>query len=193
MDAKSKIEAIKQLLGLKFEAAAPAGENAEPAESETPKNEITLKDGIIARYEGDLAVGGELYVVTPQGETIAPDGNYEMEDGTVITVAGGTISAVMPPAESAAPDQGMSKDFTEDIEALKAEMSKNAELLAKVEAITAELNNVKEAFMKTVELVETFNNTPANPEEKPIDAMFKKQDPTEKIKAMAEALKSFKK
>ena len=194
MDAKSKIEAIKQLLGLKFEAAAPAGENAEPAETETPKNEITLKDGTIARYEGDLAVGGELYVVTPQGETIAPDGNYEMEDGTVITVAGGTISAVMPPAESAAPMQDMNKDFTADIESVKADMAKQAaELTAKFEAVTKELQTVKEAFMKTVELVETFNNTPAKPEEKPIDAMFKKQDPTEKIKAMAEALKSFKK
>lgn len=194
MDAKSKIDAIKALLGIKFEAAAPATETAEPAATENPKNEITLKDGTIARYEGDLAMGGELYVVTSEGETIAPDGNYEMEDGTVITVAGGTISAVMPPAESAAPEQGMNKDFTADIEAVKSEIAKQtAELTAKFDAVTKELQTVKEAFMKTVELVETFNNTPKVETPAPVDSMFKKQDPTDKLQAMAEALKSFKK
>ena len=194
MDAKSKIDAIKTLLGLKFEAAAPAGELAEPAETENPKNEVTLKDGTIARYEGDLAVGGELYVVTPQGETIAPDGSYEVEDGTVVTVASGLISAVTPAAENPAPEQGMAKDYTDDIEAVKAEMSKqHGELKAKFDAFTSELNNIKEAFMKTVELVETFNNTPTSTPPAPVDSYFKKQDPTDKLQAMAEALKSFKK
>ena len=194
MDAKSKIEAIKTLLGLKFEAAAPAPEAAEPAATENPKNEVTLKDGTIARYEGDLAVGGELYLLTPQGETIAPDGSYEIEDGTVVTVASGLISAVTPAVENPAPEQGLAKDFTEDIEAVKAEMNKqHSELLAKFEAFNKELNTVKDAFMKTVELVETFNNTPKEQAPAPVDAFFKKADPTDKLQAMSEALRSFKK
>ena len=229
MDAKSKIDAIKALLGIKFEAAAPAGEETEAPGTKNPKNEITLKDGTIARYEGDLAIGGELYVVTPEGETMAPDGNYEMEDGTVITVASGTISAVMPPAESAAHEQGMQAQFikVEDAEAhlmkfatgtieeqvaalvqvvkfmftdmyswqlqAKQKETEMQSVTALVSGFRKEMDATKEAFMKTVELVETFNNTPKVDTPAPIDAMFKKQDPTYKLQAMAEALKSFKK
>jgi hypothetical protein len=180
MDVKEKLQAIKVLLGMHVEAAAEPTGTVETTEPVEVKKDATLKDGTIVRYENELAVGSELYVVTPEGEAPAPDGAHEMEDGTIVEVASGVITAITPKAENPAPEQSMSAP---DVEAMKAEMaavkaeveSLKASFAAIKDATEKELNSIKEAFAKTVELVELFDNTPAAKPEAPINTTFGKQ------------------
>lgn len=59
--------------------------------------EATLKDGTIVKWEGELAQGTAVMVVTPEGEAPAPDGTHELEDGTTFTTEGGLVTDVVAP------------------------------------------------------------------------------------------------
>src|SRR3990167_3223371 len=64
--------------------------------------EFKLPSGETVGYDGDTPqIGGEMYIITPQGKLPAPDAEYQMEDGTVITAKGGKMVDVKPgaPAE----------------------------------------------------------------------------------------------
>lgn len=69
--------------------------------------EAKLKTGELLVWEGDsLAQGVAIMIETPQGLLPAPDGVHELEDGSMVEVAGGIVTAVkMPdaPADPAAP------------------------------------------------------------------------------------------
>ena len=53
-----------------------------------------LIDGTIVETEGDLVEGAELYVVTEEGKTIAPDGSHETVEGKIVVVEDGKIKEV---------------------------------------------------------------------------------------------------
>ncbi len=60
--------------------------------------EAKLKDGTIVQYEGDLNVGTGLNVIDAGGQiSPAPDGTHELEDGTLVTVAGGFVTDLKTP------------------------------------------------------------------------------------------------
>jgi hypothetical protein len=48
------------------------------------------KDGVELRVD-ELAMENEIYIITPEGELPAPDGDVELEDGTRVQIAGGMI------------------------------------------------------------------------------------------------------
>lgn len=64
--------------------------------------ETNLQDGTVVKYTGDsLAVGSELTIVTPEGETPAPEGDLVLADGSTVTVAvqdGKSVVTVVTPA-----------------------------------------------------------------------------------------------
>jgi len=60
--------------------------------------DVKAKDGTIFRYEGETPQAGQLIqVVTPDGLLPVPDGDYELEDGTVLSVKESTIVDVKAP------------------------------------------------------------------------------------------------
>ncbi len=95
-------------------------------EAPAPKNmELTDKDGnklIIEKEEGDVMVG----------DKATPDGNYTMEDGTVIVVMEGEVKEINAPTE-------------EPSEEMKKLTDENAALNAKVEELTKALAEKEEA------------------------------------------------
>ena len=72
-------------------------------------------------YEGELAVGTEVFVVDAEGnQTAAPDGDYTLENGNVVKVDDGKVSEIVEaePAEDAPADENA---------AIKAQRKANAE------------------------------------------------------------------
>lgn len=56
-----------------------------------------LKDGTIISYEAEMpAIGVPVMAVTEQGKLPLPDGDYEMEDGTLFKCVAGVISEIVP-------------------------------------------------------------------------------------------------
>lgn len=57
--------------------------------------ESTLSDGTKIYYDGSIAEGTEVF--TDEAMTVAaPDGDHSLEDGTTITVAGGSVTTITP-------------------------------------------------------------------------------------------------
>ena len=62
---------------------------------EVEMGEAKLSDGVtIVKWEGELAVGSMLFVVSEEGVTPAPDGTHELEDGRTIVSMDGKVSEV---------------------------------------------------------------------------------------------------
>lgn len=240
MDFKEKIETIKALLSGKFEAAPAAVEQAASEGAPTYENSATTKTGEIDQWNGELAVGTELYCVTPTGIMPCKDGVEEFEDGTLVTVAGGKVTAITPPSQSAAPEAGAGSDMNSQFKSVedvtkgllkfegaadlatitavlkwmfneqygwmlqqKQRESQMESIVAtvsgfkKVEESTEQLHKentaIKEAFAKTVELVELFNANPKT-DEKPVNAAFSKvADKEANLAKLAEAIKNISK
>jgi hypothetical protein len=52
------------------------------------------KDGIEMQCEGDMALEKEIYIITPDGNIPAEEGEYEMEDGMKVKVKDGMVSSI---------------------------------------------------------------------------------------------------
>lgn len=136
-----------------------------------------LADGTVIEIQGETIVGSAVMVVTEQGAAPIPDGEYTMEDGTVIYTSGGVIAEVKAPEaeaeEPAAPtgEQPMNAGGnpapaaptpTQIIERIEKEMIFAKEEIEKLKgeivtiteafnAVKAELNTEKEKFSKAAE------------------------------------------
>src|SRR5574343_685551 len=130
--------------------------------------EATLADGTMIKYEGELAEGTAIIVVTAEGEIPAPDGSHELEDGTVITTEGGIVVAITEselPAEQ--PEGGneveieMSKQIA-DLQAANTALSAEIDSLrAEIKAAAEKFSKLAEAQAKTLEVVESLAAAPA--------------------------------
>jgi hypothetical protein len=73
---------------------------------EVEKNKINLmeiktKDGLV--FEGEVTIGADILEVKEDGSKVAPaDGDYTLEDGSVISVLGGKIAELSTPEEETA-------------------------------------------------------------------------------------------
>jgi len=52
------------------------------------------KEGVEMTVEGDVELGKEIYIITPDGNIPAAEGDYEMEDGMKVKVVEGLIDAI---------------------------------------------------------------------------------------------------
>ena len=68
-------------------------------EADVKLTDVKTVDGVILNFEGDLAVGIEIFIVDETGKNPAIDGEYVLEDGTKLEVAGGKVEAIEAPAE----------------------------------------------------------------------------------------------
>jgi hypothetical protein len=153
--------------------------------------EAKLADGItIIKWEGPLAEGTSVVVVSESGEVPAPDGEHELQDGRKITVENGKVTAlVLPEAPAETPEapieieiEAAETKVEEMLSAMEAKVAKMEEMVAALEAKIAEkmgtteekMNSQKEAFSKLVEIVEKLADAPSEViETKAINVNFK--------------------
>ena len=116
--------------------------DVEPTEGDEGEQELasvkTDKGDLL--YDGELAVGTEVFVADEEGnQTAAPDGDYTLENGNVVKVAEGKVSEIV----EAEPEEAAPADETAAIKAqrkAKAEafsMSYNDKMRKMCEAIEA--------------------------------------------------------
>lgn len=120
-----------------------------------------LKDGTIISYEAEMpAIGVPVMAVTEQGKLPLPDGDYEMEDGTLFKCVAGVISEITPVEAAAeggeqpptAPAAGEMSDPSKTTAAAKAivesiiKETRFAEIVKEIEAEKEELKTAKENF-----------------------------------------------
>lgn len=126
----------------------------------------------IEKEEGEVAVG----------DAAAPDGTFELENGTTIVVAGGVVTEITPAAMP-----------NEELEALKAELealkAENEELKAKAGEMEAKAEEVESLIQDLHAIKNTFKpesrkNTPGSKVDK-MENVVTKED----IKAVAQRIR----
>ena len=181
MNSKEVIQEIRTLLGF----------------SEEPKAEIEmasamLVDGTEIQWEGELAVGVAIFVVTNEGLVPAPDATHEVEGGMLVTTEGGLVTEIVEPAaevevEIEAKEFAKMEAFEIAVAELKAAI---ADLNSKVEKYGEKFSAQSEAVMKAVDLVEAIAELPsAEPVKKEEVKMSKKEAQMANIVKIAQSLK----
>jgi hypothetical protein len=118
------------------------------------------KDGLTLRWEGDDAVGSEVFLVLEDGTSVSADnGEYELEDGTKIIIADGKVSEIIaaedmaeaPVTDAPATTNGPSNEelvtMFDELRGVIAELSSRLDALENVEPTAQEeatLSKVKE-------------------------------------------------
>lgn len=150
-----------------------------PEVTETTFGEGVLMDGTAIAYEGDLAVGTQVYVVADGEQIPAPEGTHalggEMEGVSIITDASGVVVEIIderaPEGEAASSDEpteataeSMSAAQVEEIVSTKMEaFSKVVESLGEMiqtivndnETLRTEMSEMKSEF-------DAFKSAPSN-------------------------------
>ena len=183
MNSKEVLTEIRTLLGF--------GEDKKEVEMAT----ATLVDGTIVEWEGELAVGTAIFVQTGEGLISAPDAVHEIEGGLLVTTEGGIVTEIVEPTEEVEIEVEAAEFAS--LESFNELANKFVEALARVEALEQKLedreaafNSMKEAFGKTVDLVEKIAELPS---EEPIKApakLSKKEEQFANIIKIANQLKN---
>ena len=152
---KSIVERLKTLVAKFDTTEAPAA-----------FADVTLADGTVISYEGDMPVVGAkvMHTDTAGVQGVAADGEYQLPDGTMLTVAGGLITEIgaMEPGEEEMGSDNSAAELQSLLDKLFGEMSKQiaplTEKITALEAQNAELKSAIAAFDSTKKLAEdTFN------------------------------------
>ena len=126
---------------------------------------VTTVDGVVLNIDGEVAVGNAVMVVMEEGEEVAPDGSYELEDGTKFEVLDGVISSIgedepeEEPAPEDVPEPEVPSEMDELFELLKTFVenvsTKLQEMENKVDSFQSTVNELKDNF-------EAFKKEPAS-------------------------------
>jgi len=131
------------------------------------ENKVKTKEGVEMVVEGDLVNGSKVSMINPaDGSKIdAADGEYELEDGTVLTVTGGLIVNIAKKEETPAatnPDASQMaakmESHSKEISTKLSDIEKNFN--TKLEAKDKEIKDLKEQVKFTLEAIEKFINVP---------------------------------
>lgn len=143
IEVKADVELIKMT------AIADKNENIKLMDYKT-------KDGLTLRWDGEAAVGSEVFLVLGDGTAVAADnGTYELEDGAKIVIAEGKVGEIIAAAtdEVAAEDMAIAPDTTgllevvqpliEELRGVIAELSSRLDKLENVETIEEETTSTE--------------------------------------------------
>lgn len=131
--------------------------------------EATLADGTTISYEGELAEGTPVMVISEEGEVPIPDGEYEMEDGATFTTKKGVVETFTPAEEAPEGEEGKAPknpaDLKQKIEAMRRHHSQNKKELAAIKrqfgAVQADNKALKASLSKISKVLEILvENTP---------------------------------
>lgn len=157
-----------------------------------------LSDGTVVVWEDELQTGTPLFVIDEAGtQQAAPKGEHTLEDGTVVTTAGGLVVTVTPKEQEeeveveAAKEDEKKDEMAGEMEMMVTKLAeKVAELEAKIEEmgkkeamssdeVEAKVSEVKNElenkFAAIRETVEAIASEPAATEAQPVKSAFKKE------------------
>lgn len=180
MTAKEGIDQIKKLLF----GEQPVTAQEAPAQAPAPEQkmqDVKTADGKVLVVD-KLEVGGNVLL----DGIAAPDGEYPLEDGTILQVAGGLIVELSSPAEDLIPEEAPAAPAPSEMAQFKAEFEQfKAEFGAQKQAFSAvqsELAANKEAFTQLLSVVELMSNASV---QQPVVApkAFSEMTPIERFRA----------
>lgn len=175
-----------------------------------------LSDGTVVVWEDELQTGTPLFVIDEAGtQQPAPDGEHTLEDGTIVTTAGGLVVTVTPKeqeqeveVEVEAAKEDKKDEMAGEMEMMvtklaervaeleskieeigKKEAMSSDEVEAKVSEVKSELENKFAAIRETVEAIAS---EPAAPEAQPVKSAFKKERKNS-LEDLAKAIHNIKK
>jgi len=152
MDYKSKVTAIKVLLGLTVKAASEK-----------------LVDGVTVVEAEEFAPGFDVFVVAEDGsKTAAPDGEHTTESGLKVKTEGGKIVSVEPASEEPKVEveiEAADEKEKEDMYAKEVIEEKIKEAMEKVvmamEPLVKDIAEIKAKVAKMEEQYAKFSKAPA--------------------------------
>jgi hypothetical protein len=184
MNSKEVLKEIRTILGF--------SEDKKEIEMAT----ATLVDGTIVEYDGELAVGTEIFVQTGEGLIPAPDAVHEVEGGLLVTTVDGVVTEVVEPIVEEIALEEVAVEVPEEVsaivtaEVLEAIAEAIAPVLEEVAILKEEMKKMKKGFSMTVNLVEKVANLPS---ENPIKAparLSKRDEQFANIVKIAQHLKN---
>lgn len=165
MTVKEGIEQIKVLLS--GQAELQTEEVAQAPTTELTFETYDLMDGTKIDLSA-LEMGGDAMLVDESGNSVAaPNGEYELADGTMVTVVDGKIEGIeSPQAEMPEVEDEMTKEKEEEMSTQFDEMDATINYLkAENEALKAKLAEMdgkfNQAFEKVFVLVEELAKMPS--------------------------------
>ena len=187
MNSKEVIQEIRHLL---------FGEEEKSVEMAT----ATLVDGTIIEWDGELAVGTAIFVQTGEGLIPAPDATHEVEGGMLVTTEGGVVTEIVEVEEEVveeeAKEEEMAKEEFATLEAFNSFVSRFEEAVERLAVIEEKMSHneaaftsMKEAFGKTVDLVEKVADLPSEEPTKAPAKLSKKEERFNNIINIAKQLK----
>lgn len=168
LEEKGLIPAIKQLFQQHVtDAPSP---NPEPTPAPEPEklatNMVDLKNGSKVTYEGEkLDIGVAVKMVNADGtNSEMPDGEYELADGSKLTVKGGLVESIVPVASTEPPPMEM-PEMMAKVASMETQLAEQKKELSaykeKFEAMEKTVNGHKEAVKTTLEAIHVLAETPA--------------------------------
>lgn len=141
MNSKEVLQSIRAALGF----------DSEVAEFES----ALLKDGTEIRYDGELAVGTPIMVVTAEGELPAPDATHELEDGTLVTTQSGEVTEIVNPTLVEDPIVEM-EDATDIVEEAVSDSSVVDQITSVIQQVAPDVLTPEIASQVAVEAISTL-------------------------------------
>jgi hypothetical protein len=207
MNSKEVLTEIRSLLGFSSE---------EPKE-EVEFESAMLTDGTTIKWTGELAVGTAILVETAEGDISAPNGTHEVEGGMLVSTMEGLVTEIVEPEveEEVEMDVTKAKELMSDMQKfadlnqlalvvkfmfddmygwrIKQEESENkiselASIVAQFNAIKEENVKLKEAFSKTISLVEALAESPSATPIEPPKVASKKEAQFENLLKFAKSI-----
>jgi hypothetical protein len=184
MNSKEVLKEIRTILGF--------SEDKKEIEMAT----ATLVDGTIVEYDGELAVGTEIFVQTGEGLIPAPDAVHEVEGGLLVTTVDGVVTEVVEPIveevalEEVAVEVPEGANEVVTVQVLEAIAEAIAPVLEEVAMLKEEMKKMKKGFSMTVNLVEKVANLPSENPTKVPAGLSKRDQQFANIVKIAQHLKN---
>ena len=156
-----------------------------------------LVDGTIVRISPDVEVGAIVKVIDEEANELdAPDGDHEMEDGTIIRTEGAVVVEVMAPEaeeeeeseeEVEAEEKDKEEMSTEDVDvkmsAIAADVvaAQNFASAEAVEAINTRFDDMEKAIGMITDIVEKMAAKPSVEPTKKVNNPFAKADSSDEM------------
>jgi uncharacterized coiled-coil protein SlyX len=177
MKISEAINAVRVMLGQ--DVATEKVEIFEDKDETTKTDKVSmasaeLVDGTIVVTEGELAVGGTLFVEMPEGEenVLAPIGKHATKDNLIITVGEGGLIESIEEITSEAVEAGEEVEEKLEEEAKPEEMNAENLLGAIAELIAEYQSEITEVKEELSQLTERFSAVADMPAAKPVKKSF---------------------